>query len=80
MEWISVKDRLPEIKEDGSDESEVVAILDEYGSIYVGFVNFYPAGGYRKEDVYRWTEKTSGCGCCCGGLMVTHWMKLPEKP
>jgi len=42
--------------------------------------NYYPISGYRKKEEYSWTENATGCGCCGGGLTITHWMPLPKLP
>ena len=83
MKWISVKDRLPDLK-DGSkkedSESEDVLILNSDGNMYVGCLNFYAVLGYRKEEEYTWSERSTGCGCCTTDLQPSHWMPLPNPP
>lgn len=80
-EWIGVKNRLPEIKDNLGDlESEDVLIIDSGNNQYVGKLTFYPKGDYRNEDKYSWDEKTTGCGCCCKSIDVIYWMPLPKPP
>jgi hypothetical protein len=80
MQWISVKERLPEVDETQSSNSEDVLILDSDGTMYVGHMDFYPVAGYRKESKVTWSENATGCGCCAEGLHPTHWMPLPKPP
>lgn len=66
MEWISIKDRLP--------ESNSVGILI-YGSATCGTCDSYPQvreGRYRNE-LFEFGEYN----CTCN---VTHWMPLPPFP
>jgi hypothetical protein len=77
-EWISVKEKLPEIDPKGYS-SENVLVYDSEGFL-VACVNFYPARGCRKEDLYTWSEQCTGCGCCARSLNPTHWMPLPVPP
>jgi hypothetical protein len=81
-EWISVKDRLPEIRDKtrSSSESQKVLILDSCGDMYVGYLNFYGISGNRKEECYSWYENSTGCGCCSENINATHWMSLPKPP
>lgn len=81
-DWISVEDRLPKIKDKllHSSESEDVLALNCDGNMYVANLNFYAAGGYRKEDEYSWSDKSTGCGCCSEGIQPSHWMSLPKPP
>jgi Protein of unknown function (DUF551) len=65
--WISVKDRLPEIK---NRMSEHVLILDEYGQMSVK-----PFEIVNNEIVVDWGE--AGTRPLSD---VTHWMPLPKPP
>jgi hypothetical protein len=71
-DWISVKDRLPEVKE-GDTRSNWVLVLTRDSSRYVADFN---------------TKGSWHCNCNCregsyadeDGNDVTHWMPLPEPP
>lgn len=76
MQWISVKDKLPEINAD--DSSDEVLVLLESQKVYVAVLIFYPSVGYRKQEDYSWSEMSTGCGCCCKRLVPTHWMEIPK--
>jgi len=65
--WISVKDRLPEMK---NRMSEDVLILDEYGQMSVE-----PFEIVNNEIVVDWGE--AGTRPLSD---FTHWMPLPEPP
>jgi hypothetical protein len=68
MEWISVKDKLPELKS---------AILSTDGDIVA--VTIYEYNDCIKS--YCWSYFSSGCGCCDTDMNnVTHWMPLPSLP
>ncbi len=83
MEWISVKDRLPEIPEGKHGMSVLVAEFDPV------FEEIHPGGGY---DVCRvaWDGKNflthyvnaDGFGWHFAPINydVTHWMPLPDPP
>ena len=67
MNWISVKDRLPEIKK------KILLLTDE--GVIEGSLN-----GIGKGWNFLWL-KAHGCGCCGeDNPEVTHWMPLPESP
>jgi len=76
--WINVKDSLPELSEK-TDESEDVLVYDS-GCYHIAYLCLYPKSGYRLKDVYKWIERSSGCGCCSEGINPTHWMDLPKPP
>jgi hypothetical protein len=82
MEWISVKDRLPDCwsQHGSSYGSGYLLTCDSCGEIEIG--QYWKHGkhtskgfelekecweGYSKHDVE-------------GGIYVTHWMPLPKKP
>lgn len=78
MEWISVKDRLPEDDEnirfynDGSMEFTTVLVYNETIKI-TNRINIHSKSnflGIENTDGWVWA--------CCGE--VTHWMPLPEPP
>lgn len=73
INWISVKDRLPELKvsDKGLAEwpSDNVLACDSKKDLYVVYLSSC-----------GWNEVGTGCGCCCSNLEVTHWMPLPEPP
>jgi len=64
MEWISVKDRLPE------KGNPVSVVVEHMGSVRVGL-------GYCEvyRDEFRQWEDVGGFK-----INVTHWMPLPEPP
>lgn len=66
MNWISVKDRLPE-----KDDTYLVAveIFDFDGRHLNAYIGFYDI-----EDK-DWT-----LDCCTLDYVVTHWMPLPRLP
>jgi hypothetical protein len=77
MNWISVKDRLPEL-------GERVLVIDKYGEIEIG--NY---SSFRNEQYYTYNpteskEENRGWEndwCCSQDIEdVTHWMPLPEPP
>jgi hypothetical protein len=79
--WISVNDRLPDIKDISiNSESEDVLVLSSDGNMYVAYLNFYPISGYRTEEQYSWSDRSTGCGCCSESIDVTHWIPLPPPP
>lgn len=78
MEWISVKDRLPEDDEkikfynDGSMEFTTVLA-------YNGTVKMTNRLNVHNRSNFPGIEKTDGwVWACCAE--VTHWMPLPELP
>lgn len=77
--WISVKDRLPEIKGNYCP-SDAVLVCESDGDMYVACVTYYPIEGFRKKEEYRWSEQSTGCGCCARDLRVEYWMPLPKLP
>ena len=78
MEWISVKDRLPE---EGTyfiiayDENDLDAgtFLCDYGRLCQDYRNEGPCGFY--QGVYSYEEHMSD-----EFIDVTHWMPFPELP
>lgn len=69
MEWISVKDRLPEL------ETWVLAYSAKDDLIACSFTRI------GNQHPIIWNLLSSGCGCCDSDLEeVTHWMPLPDKP
>lgn len=77
-EWISISEEKPKIND--SNESDDVLIIDSGGNQYVASLFFYPIEGYRKVESSGWSERTTGCGCCCRDINPTHWMPLPKPP
>ena len=76
-EWISVKDRLPEVVPEGGSNYVLVALNGYVGS-HIGYLD--PFIGWRvlifTEMSARWQAETSSPREC----KVTHWMPLPELP
>jgi len=74
MEWISVKDRLPE------NGSQVLAIIPK--SDEIGFFNPFSCnydidnGGFCD----LWAIEIEDRFYCRFNTKVTHWMPLPEPP
>lgn len=68
MEWIKIKDKLPEV------DQEVLLLTDS------GIIE----GSRDKGENLDWTFivlDMHGCGCCAGGSdEVTHWQPLPKEP
>ncbi len=94
MDWISVKDRLPN-KDDGWIGFSVNSIDQE--KKYFIRVLAYESGGYGARVTIRqfrvlligeWTMENDGCRIAAGSFMddensdwiVTHWMPLPKPP
>lgn len=69
MEWISVKDRLPE------DEQRVIAYCQKVKKYFVGFAE----RSHYSDKVHWWHEGAKG-GLYSATSKVTHWMPLPEPP
>lgn len=78
MEWISVKDRLPE------EDVEVLFVWHEPDRA-CGVPECYDGnicvGRFRNN---KWSEIYSTCSCyscnCDDPIEVTYWMPLPERP
>ena len=70
MEWVSVKDKLPELRDDSVlvyfpqyQSIDMVHIEDYFGDITAGMI----------DNVQQYTKWYISQG-------VTHWMPLPEMP
>lgn len=73
MEWISVKDKLPEIKGNGRyAQTVVIACYD--GDTVIPMI--YERTTVRGEAVERWKFYWDRIA----DVKVTHWMPLPEPP
>lgn len=72
MEWISVKDRLPEYKGAGDEQIVIVTGL-EIGRRYVYYARAHDYGEKKDPNeifsVGGWSD-----------MNVTHWMPLPDPP
>lgn len=64
MEWISVKDRLPE--SNGKFPSGLVLVFCPINGVLLGYKN------HGKLEIQ--------CTYCAEGTNITHWMPLPEPP
>lgn len=87
MEWISVKDRLPEPGQYVMlchDYHSKISGRDEYEAVTVGYFHqptdrrcrpyFYYVGVNDYGDIVR------ASSMCPGSEHVTHWMPMPEPP
>ena len=64
MNWIKCSDRLPE-------DEQYYLIKDKEEGLLIG---------HYIADIESWSEKGTGCGCCCSSITITHWQPLPEPP
>jgi len=69
MEWISVKDRLPEMK-----AGETIYSPTASDTVLV-YMNGVTTARYFPKDGWGWIPAHHGFG-----WDVTHWMPLPESP
>jgi len=68
MNWISVKDKVPNLN---------AFVLSTDGNLVS--ITSYEYNEHIQE--YYWNYLSSGCGCCDKDMPnVTHWMPLPEPP
>lgn len=74
MEWISVKDRLPEVVGNRIPSSVGCLVVAKAGKPTVMYME-YEKAIVRKKVVYRWIWMNS-----ISSWEVTHWMPLPEPP
>jgi len=94
MEWISIKDRLPD-KQNGWIGYSINSMDREYK--YFIRVLVFESGGYGSRIIIRpfrvlligrWTVENDECEIATGSFMddensdwvVTHWMPLPKPP
>lgn len=73
MNWINVKDSLPQINVDGSKAFDSVDVIATDG-IYVCTCTF-DSGWYCQEQWYAWNNYNQ-----IPKSQITHWMYLPEVP
>lgn len=67
MNWISVKDRLPE-----KEQSVLICQIDRIDSAY---------GSYTiKQAYFNGKLKFIWCSCCSDIQEPTHWMPIPKDP
>lgn len=71
-DWISIKDRWPEPKQD------VLAILDSHNDSYSGSMRVLRFSPFDYLDGHGPYPEFSMPGF--GGLTITYWMPLPEPP
>jgi len=75
MEWISIKDKLPELSEENGIKrfpSDIVLIHNPSNKdAIIGYLT-----------IYGWKEHTgTACGCCADfDIVPSHWMPFPEPP
>jgi hypothetical protein len=82
MEWISVKDKLPE------EEMKVLVVRrldDESDNLHIDIGNFFPTRTvYSGKGTYIENNIFSPEGCCESWdhdqELITHWMPMPESP
>ena len=71
MEWISIKEKLPEYKK-GTTQIVIVSGIED-GERYVYYAEIHAYGKKKTADnifsVPGWSR-----------MNVTHWMPLPEPP
>ena len=72
MEWISVKDRLPEIPVNGYAHVTVIATDGE-----MAFPALYERAVLKRGTFYRWKDVWNRI---YDGNHITHWMPLPDPP
>jgi len=72
MEWISVKDRLP----DNKDDDWVLACIQEDN----GYKWIPKVCEYRQNKNDWWCERLGWLSRHKGCFVVTHWMPLPKPP
>lgn len=85
MEWISVKDKLPEEEQDVLIFTKTVEIYGKhkerkktYYNVYCGYYDgdeWLTSYCYGCEYIERMNEKYKN-----EKIVVTHWMPLPEPP
>ena len=74
MEWISVKDRLPEIE--GVEGS---CLITDGKEIATGY--YEKEEDWAEEEIIRWFDDSGFISCDYPGLpQVTHWTPLPPLP
>jgi len=84
MEWISVKDRLPEVPEGDMAVHVIVAEYDHGCNDYTVHAVMY--GNCPKSDTFPsfkgFMQLYGGANMFWGPLFdeVTHWMYMPEAP
>lgn len=72
MEWISVKDRLP---------NQLPDVYYSEACLFIDINKQMFAGTYlRTPEKKYWEEHSNSCGCCFHPPTVTHWMPLPDPP
>jgi hypothetical protein len=73
MTWISIKDKMPEERVDFGNSSNrvIVAYIDPDGELAVS-----SGQTFYHDDIRYWDID----GEPSIGLLVTHWMPLPEPP
>jgi len=88
-EWISVKDRLPEVGELGMSDRVLVAVEDvEYTpkSLPNGHMDFdEKLLGYKVSSIAVWVvdgyqQYWMNIDLPDNSVKITHWMPLPEAP
>lgn len=70
MEWISVKDRLPEMHKSDFGEwlvSDYVLTCDKLGDVFITFCET------EEDGTVFWNDTDSS-------ITITHWAHLPKPP
>lgn len=86
MQWISVKDRLPELNENGVSEKVLCCLESKYIALYYLIKtknDDYCPKCTPEDDEYEFLlNDTPECyaSYTCGLEDLTHWMPLPKLP
>jgi len=91
MEWISIKDRLPDNYECDYlvlylKPSQEIARLNfksyeidiaQWDRSDMNLVNYHQNKGDHSWD---WSAIDHWCGCSIDNALITHWLKIPDHP
>ena len=73
--WISTKDRLPDVNKTDGDHEQVTVITYRRNQVSP---MIYERATVRGKTVYRW--KWMWDRICDDGDNITHWQPLPDGP